>query len=344
LSDRQNSSIYAVEEEALPYKAAYNTTPVIFWGSHHKAGTYLAQKIFSLICAHRGWCCVFGNTRDSRAAMQAALQSEPVRVMGHNQWVWLPEEFNLPYRFVHFYRHPYKKVLSGYRYHRMASESWCKHPQNFTQVCQSPLAAANLSRDNVLRFCRSVHLCQTCCQREHERPERRQYQARDPAEYAYLCRHLGNVRVSLADTLQTLSRDEGVRTEAALAYFESLRMARIVNHTWHDPYTLNIDIDNTKHDFEGVAWAILRHVGLDFSPDEVSSIARELSFFDFGRSPIYRWSLSNPLFSHIDARAEDLAAATEKRELLTALRDDPATKLLYAPVLALMQGAIGSTT
>jgi hypothetical protein len=35
-------------------------TPIIFWGAHHKAGTYLAQKIFSYVCARRGWCCVFG--------------------------------------------------------------------------------------------------------------------------------------------------------------------------------------------------------------------------------------------------------------------------------------------
>jgi hypothetical protein len=43
----------------------YNKQPVIFWGSHHKTGTYLAQKMFSLLCAKMSWCCVFHVTRDS---------------------------------------------------------------------------------------------------------------------------------------------------------------------------------------------------------------------------------------------------------------------------------------
>ena len=37
--------------------------PVILWGSHHKTGTYLAQKIFSLICSRMDWCCQFMQTR-----------------------------------------------------------------------------------------------------------------------------------------------------------------------------------------------------------------------------------------------------------------------------------------
>jgi hypothetical protein len=37
--------------------------PVILWGSHHKTGTYLARKIFAVICARAHWCCVFHVTR-----------------------------------------------------------------------------------------------------------------------------------------------------------------------------------------------------------------------------------------------------------------------------------------
>jgi hypothetical protein len=36
---------------------------VILWGSHHKTGTYLAQKVFALICSRQKWCCVFQPTR-----------------------------------------------------------------------------------------------------------------------------------------------------------------------------------------------------------------------------------------------------------------------------------------
>jgi hypothetical protein len=36
---------------------------IIMWGAHHKTGTYLAQKIFAMICANLNWCCVFHVTR-----------------------------------------------------------------------------------------------------------------------------------------------------------------------------------------------------------------------------------------------------------------------------------------
>ena len=37
--------------------------PIVFWGTHHKTGTYLAQKIFALLCSRQNWCCVFQPTR-----------------------------------------------------------------------------------------------------------------------------------------------------------------------------------------------------------------------------------------------------------------------------------------
>lgn len=31
------------------------------------------------------------------------------------QWIWHPNELGVPYKFVHFYRHPFKKIVSGFR-------------------------------------------------------------------------------------------------------------------------------------------------------------------------------------------------------------------------------------
>jgi hypothetical protein len=45
---------------------------VILWGTHHKTGTYLAQKVFALICSRQRWCCVFQPTR-----WQNILQTSP---------------------------------------------------------------------------------------------------------------------------------------------------------------------------------------------------------------------------------------------------------------------------
>lgn len=49
------------------------------------------------------------------AALQQGRLEEDPSVIGHSQWVWFPEELGVPYRFVHFYRHPFKKIVSGYR-------------------------------------------------------------------------------------------------------------------------------------------------------------------------------------------------------------------------------------
>lgn len=94
--------------------AEHDGRPIILWGSHHKTGTYLAQKIFAHMCSRMKWCCIFLVTRDSINLLEEKLQQESVHVMGHTQWLWLPNELGLKnYRFVHFYRTPYKKIVSG---------------------------------------------------------------------------------------------------------------------------------------------------------------------------------------------------------------------------------------
>ncbi len=89
LRDRNETGLLSDDPQALredlEVHSSNESWPVIFWGAHHKAGTYLAQKIFSLVCARRKWCCVFGHSRDSAATMLRAVAGDPVRVMGHNQ-------------------------------------------------------------------------------------------------------------------------------------------------------------------------------------------------------------------------------------------------------------------
>lgn len=123
------------------YRPHYHK-PIIYWGTHHKTGTFLAKKIFSKICAKMNWCCIFLSSRDSIHAVNGALQSEPVDVLGHNHWVWGPKfERMKNYRFIHFYRDPFKKIISGYRYHYDGIEEWTKKILPFEKACafSSPL-------------------------------------------------------------------------------------------------------------------------------------------------------------------------------------------------------------
>lgn len=101
---------------------------------------------------HRVWSVIiilslnnlnFASPRASIHAIKDALLSENVHVLGHSQvrlrenlvydmmwstrmipfisqtklqWVWHPKELGVPYKFVHFYRHPFKKIVSGFRW------------------------------------------------------------------------------------------------------------------------------------------------------------------------------------------------------------------------------------
>jgi hypothetical protein len=112
---------------------------VIMWGTHHRSGTYIAQKIFSTICSQMHWCCLFHPTRNSLAAIKDTLLAETqVHLFGHNQWAWTPQDVlgdDVSYRFVHFYRNPVQKIISGYRYHMDGNEAWSRRPRRFSDLC-----------------------------------------------------------------------------------------------------------------------------------------------------------------------------------------------------------------
>ena len=243
---------------------------------------------------------------------------------------------------MHFFRHPLRRSISGYRYHRDASESWCRFPQAYAETCSPPRPTGDFGPGNgsvglqeVRRFCKGTHLCQACCRREHEQVESK-YALRSLSEYAYLCRHLGSINGSLAESLQRLPWERGVLLEAALDYFESLRMASIVNRTWTDPRSLHVDIDCLRADFAGSVRAILRHIGFSDDEAEVRGTVEELRFFDLDRSPIYRWSVSNPLFQHVSG------ASAGSQELMERLLRDEEVQHMYGPVLAMMDPALGT--
>ncbi|KAJ1442874.1 XAP5, circadian clock regulator-domain-containing protein [Ochromonadaceae sp. CCMP2298] len=185
--------------------------PVILFATHHKTGTFLAKKLFSRICSRMQWCCTFHATRDSIHSVREDLLTEPINAMGHNQWIWHPQTLAIAdYRFVHFYRHPYKKIISGYRYHKEGVEPWTQNALEFNTLCQSPLLherhspGAEVDRADVYGFCKGVHLCENCCRLEHQDPAPAlsptnsskggasvRMVKRASKEYRYLCHTLG---------------------------------------------------------------------------------------------------------------------------------------------------------
>lgn len=345
--------------------------PVIIWGTHHKTGTFLAKKLFSRVCAKMGWCCLFHVTRDSVHAVSDAIVHEPVDALGHNQWIWHPRELNITnYYFIHFYRHPFKKIVSGYKYHYDGTEVWTQKPTLFSNLCtyserlldaasKSPSTSPN--KDDVFEYCRGTHLCQTCCRREHEtspslkagfssqlsyRDKSLAY--RSPFEYQYICEHLGKMNTSLQNTLQTQPENKGLLVEAALDYYENLRMAVLVNQTADDSRTLNIDLDYLTANYHEGTWMILRHLKDIIPSDVMMTLHDDLQFFDLNNSPVYRWSMSNPIINHVTSG--DSSSASKKdgtevvrwtsKQMSDFLKKHPDVQRLYQPVLELMHKVI----
>ena len=329
-------------------KSQQHEKTVIFWGSHHKTGTYLAQKMFSSICGHKGnWCCISLVTRDSIHFVNNILTSETnINVLGHSQWIWYPETFNVTYKFIHFYRHPFSKIVSGYFYHKKGIEKWTKDSLNYAQVCnKSIISNQNLDRGTVLEYCSGVHLCQGCCRKEHEKPlvmkdnldnrqESGHYYSRDPFEYEFICNTLGQLETSIQYQLETLSLNEGLKIEASLDFYENLRMMRIVDHTWNDPNTLNVNLDELAYNFKDSIKKILYH--MEPNPDfrEIDVLAKKLNFYDAETSYMYR--VLHNLFNgeHIHKRSHRYE---EEKKYYRILQEDKDIMKLYAPVLEIYE-------
>lgn len=415
LSSRPSYFNLNLEKDFIPSLEQENASrhpsrPTVIWATHHKTGTFLAKKLFSKICARMDWCCIFHVTRDSVHYLNNALKEEPVDAMGHNQWIWHPHELNVTnYYFIHFYRNPLKKIISGYNYHYEGTEAWTKKPLKYSSMCSkienmkntaksstcsylkdtveyatnntfqakidhlhwghqksyethnphidlyrdnnlnssTPTCEMNLiTRDQVFDFCSSVHLCSICCRREHEyhfspianvhqsiNTHKNHYYLRKDVEYDFLCKHLGQVKNSLQDTLMSLPNEEGILVEAAIDYYENLRMAKLVNLTYNDPRALHLDLDYVVANYDEAMWKIMHHLRPLIPRDLIPSLQNELLFYDLDTSPLYRWSMSNPLVAHVTQKSNHGLSSSELKQVLLNSKE---FRELYDPLLDLM--------
>jgi hypothetical protein len=136
------------------------------------------------------------------------------------------------------------------------------------------------------------------------------------------------------DSLLTVPLERGLKIEAAIDFYESLRMAQIIHHTRHDPHTLNIDLDHFMSNYADTVELILETIEIKktLSPHAVKVLIKDLQFYDLNSSPLYRWSMSNPIFNHVDPHHEQ----DEGVDLNQLLLADEEISLLYEPILKLM--------
>jgi hypothetical protein len=120
--------------------------------------------------------------------------------------------------------------------------------------------------------------------------------------------------------------------EAGLQYFESLRMARIVNLTWHDPNTLNVELNDFTNNFDDTVKAILRHTGLlARQPEKEEMLLNRLRSYDKGRQGIYAKLLSSQWYKHTTT-----APPKELRRLEIMARQDVEISALFRPISNLL--------
>jgi len=384
--DRSTLSSPVLSTTSTQGKGESHSHRLIVWGTHHRTGTYFAQKMFATICAHYNWCCVFHPTRDSLEAIKHLLTIDDVFVMGHNQWIWNPAELlgpHVKYKFVHFYRNPVDKIISGYHYHRFGVEPWTKKVLHFTGLCNNMLysspteasaigagdtggtsagagagAGMKVSRGDVVDYCHSIQLCETCCRKEHEvassasataaaasgsgsgtanPPSVRsaEYSRRAIAEYAYVCKHLGKVQRSLQDELLSAPAETGLAIEASIDYFESSLMIRLMQETWSDPDTMHLDLGSLQFDFDSQVKRILRHIQVASTEEEEAILLDKLRFLDVSKSTLYRWTMSNWLYKHV---LSSPAAGAENSEYRNHLLNNAEFMGLYGHMLQVLQG------
>jgi hypothetical protein len=162
------------------------------------------------------------------------------------------------------------------------------------------------------------------------------YEKRPMLEYEYICKTLGKASDGKNETLQnillTAREDDGLAIEAALDYYENLRMINILDQTKNDPNTLNIDLDQLKNNFDSALWKILNHIHLDLTETGMRALVKDLQFFDLKTSTIYRWSMNNWWNRHTGAFAFGSSNDDQKR-YKKALLDNASFKELYDPIM-----------
>ena len=141
---------------------------------------------------------------------------------------------------------------------------------------------------------------------------------------------------------------------------------RIINETRVEPHTLNVDIDDLNENFSDVTVRILRFLEGIAPNKRIHELHHALSFYDLQTSPVYRWSMSNPIItgtvggtpapttstpsstggsligaalgvSNSSSAALPTVATASSTYLMAGLREHPRVTALYRPVLEMMK-------
>eukprot|EP00597_Dinobryon_sp_UTEXLB2267_P000235 CAMPEP_0170070098 /NCGR_PEP_ID=MMETSP0019_2-20121128/8521_1 /TAXON_ID=98059 /ORGANISM="Dinobryon sp., Strain UTEXLB2267" /LENGTH=115 /DNA_ID=CAMNT_0010278299 /DNA_START=1005 /DNA_END=1352 /DNA_ORIENTATION=- len=111
-------------------------------------------------------------------------------------------------------------------------------------------------------------------------------------------------------------------------------MARIFNETFSDPHSLNIDLDYMTGNFNQATKQLLSFLSPFIpNPHQRDRLHADLTFFDLKTSPVYRWSMENPVINHVNTQ-HSLRQSTLDFE--KALKNHPDFMEAYRTIFELM--------
>ena len=270
-------------EVALPFLDAarlYSTglerTPpphVVVVGAHHKTGSEVARKLMSVVCARLSLCCAFETYRIDLPRVQQQLlgrsPAEPIDLVYHQLWRWPPEDIGVPYRFIHFVRHPLRQALSAFRFHGEGNEAF-----TFTLGACEETGDGRwppTSMRSVRRFCHAT-FCPDCCLEWHgiedsdsatlthtantSMPAKARVNVNDkeppprvapPHVYRFMCAAMRPwIGSTSVEVFAHPNRTSAFAATLGIMYFDIERMASLYNLTSRSTPSsvLNVDIDS----------------------------------------------------------------------------------------------------
>ena len=129
----------------------------------------------------------------------------------------------------------------------------------------------------------------------------------------------------------TLSVEEGMALEAALDYYENVRMINLSEIAKDDKNTLHINVDYLSSNHRAAMTKIVRHMDLDISTAQKNRLLDALDFFNLKESWYYHYSMSNVFHNHVKGPSQ--AKTQIQGDMREVLLKQPDAKALYEPLV-----------
>lgn len=239
--------------------------PTIVFGSYHKTGTVLANRIIVAITGNKPYRSLLAQVNGDDAIFKPPPIYNFYQEPSFNVIAALPR-----YRFVHMIRDPFEVVISAYRYHSSSTEPWLQVPMK-TYLGTGGTAVTGLVQHGT-------------------KAKRALYGVLDnilPSTFPLLRAEIDRFitsNSSLADMYKTMPERQGIVIEAFRSKSMLKQMVRNFKTTALDEDVLQVRLESVAANYDEGMRCILRFLQVTESLD-VEEWVGKLRKFDLARLP-----------------------------------------------------------